>query len=101
MGLFNILKNKCSINYNNVDNENLKAISSRFRGSSEDTVFVTTSKICPDCSVYNRRIFSLFGRYKSFPILPVFLHQRRCPTCGTYIGYAHYFPNINGNLKKI
>lgn len=99
MGLLDIFK-KSNTDYSTVDNEGLRAISSRFRNSKEDTVFITTSRICPTCSMYNRRIFSLWGRYKAFPVLPIFLHNATCPTCNKHIGYSHYFPGINGNLKK-
>ena len=99
MGFLNFFRNN-QIDYNKVDNEGLQAISLRFRGSKEDTVFVTTSRICPTCSVYNRRIYSLFGRYKDFPILPEFLHQKVCPTCKNHIGFSHYFPGMNGKLKS-
>lgn len=100
MGLFDFIKAKPLPNYSNVENEELSAISTRFRGSKEDTIFVITSRICPTCSVYNRSVYSLFGRYKSFPLLPDFLKNKTCPTCGFHIGYAHYFPGINGNLQK-
>ena len=100
MGLLNFFKKGSAPSYANAKNEGLRAISKRFRGSNEDTVFVTTSRLCPTCSMYNRRIFSLFGHYKAFPILPAFLHNDVCPTCGVHIGYSHYFPGINGNLKK-
>lgn len=84
----------------NTENESLKAISTRFRGNQEDTVFVTTSNICPKCSIYNRRIFSVYGKHKNFPVLPHFLYQKKCPCCNIYIGFSHYFPGINGNLSK-
>lgn len=100
MGLFDFLKTKTSKDYSNVKNESLRAISTRFRGSKEDTVFVLTSRLCPTCSMYNRRVYSLFGRYESFPLLPEFLHGNICPTCGTHIRYSHYFPGANGDLKK-
>lgn len=99
MGLFDFLKPQAASNYSNAENENLCAIASRFRGSKEDTVFVTTSRFCPICSTYNRRVYSLFGRYKAFPVLPDFLKQAICPECGVHIGYSHYFPGINGNLQ--
>lgn len=99
MGLFDIFK-KATNPYFSAENEGLRAISQRFGRSNEDTVFITTSRICPECSKYNRRIFSLFGRYKAFPRLPQFLTRSKCPLCGIHIGYAHYFPGINGNLKK-
>lgn len=99
MKLFNLFKTQAEPDYSTSENENLRAISTRFRGSKEDTVFVITSRLCPTCSTYNRRIYSLFGHYKSFPILPSFLRNSTCPLCGVHIGYAHYFPGINGNLK--
>lgn len=99
MGLFNFLRAQTIPDYSNAENENLRAISSRFRGAKEDTVLVITSRLCPTCSTYNHRIYSLFGRYKMFPMLPVFLRQSACPECGIHIGYCHYFPGISGNLQ--
>lgn len=86
--------------YTSVENKSLKAIASRIRGSQEDTVFVTTSRLCPKCSIYNRRVFSLYGKYKQFPILPSYLYQKKCPQCNSSIGFCHYFPGINGNLPE-
>lgn len=103
MNFLNLLKKfnyNTTISYNNVENERLRAISTRFRDSNEDTVFISTSRICPECSKYNHRIFSLYGRYKAFPILPTFLYRNRCPICNTCIGFSHYFPNISRNLRK-
>lgn len=100
MGLFKIFKKTSTIDYSNAPNESLRAISMRFRGAKEDTVYVMTSNICPTCSTYNRRIFSLYGRYNSFSLLPDFLRNSTCPTCNFHIGFAHYFPGMNGNLKK-
>lgn len=101
MGFFDFLLKKTEfITYSEAKNEGLRAIAVRFRGSNEDTVFVTTSRYCPTCSMYNRRIFSLWGRYKTFPVLPAFLHNATCPTCGIHIGYSHYFPGLNGDLQK-
>ena len=100
MGLFNFFRHQETFDYFDAENESLQAIATRFRGSKEDTVFVSSSRFCPTCSIYNRRVYSLFGRYKAFPLLPVFLRKAICPTCGIHIGYSHYFPGINGNLKK-
>lgn len=100
MGILEFFKKTSEQNYFASKNENLRAISMRFRNSKEDTVFVTTSRVCPVCSMYNRRIYSLYGRYKKFPLLPDFLKNDICPTCGVHIGYSHYFPGINGNLRK-
>lgn len=46
MSLFDLFKAKPIPNYSNVENEGLRAISTRFRGSKEDTVLVMTSRIC-------------------------------------------------------
>lgn len=100
MGLFDLFKFSYNHNYNNVENKNLRAIAPRFRGSKEDTVFVSTSRLCPECSKYNGRIFSLFGKYKAFPVLPHFLTKSRCPLCNCCISYSHYFPGITGNLQQ-
>lgn len=98
--IFNLLKKSNKPNYFSVKNKGLKAVSQQLKTAAEDTVFVTTSRICPVCSVYNRRIYTLFGRYGLFPILPNFLTYDVCPNCNKYIVFARYFPNINGNLER-
>lgn len=104
MGLFDFFKKPrqdMSSTYKGfIENESLATMLLKLRDSIYDTAFVTTSRICPACSIYNRRVYSLLGRDKRFPLLPKFLEQAICPTCQTHIGYAHYFPKINGNLKK-
>lgn len=102
MGLFNFMKSgfSQSVNYSNVPNKSLMTISSRIGKSNDDTVFVSTSRLCPTCSTYNRRVYSLYGRAKAFPALPEFLHADKCPVCGCCIGYSRYFQGINGNLQN-
>lgn len=60
-----------------------------------DTLYVTTSSHCTTCSVYNGRIFSLYGWNKKYPKFPTFLYQRKCPVCGKCIGVGIAFPDIN------
>lgn len=98
--MFNLLGKSKKPDYSSVKNMSLRTISQKLKSIAEDTVFVTTSRICPVCSIYNRRIYSLFGQCRSFPILPNFLSNDVCPNCNKYIGFSRYFPNINGNLKK-
>lgn len=80
MNILNIFKSKSGKNNNDCD-----------------TVFVTTSNLCPTCSMYNRRVYSLYGRDKRFPKLPAFLKQSQCPTCSVYIGQCKYFPFVKNS----
>lgn len=102
MGLFNFMKpsSSQSKDYSSVPNQGLRAIASRIGKSKDDTVYVTTSRLCPSCSMYNRRVYSLYKRALSFPELPEFLYAKECPVCGCYIDHERYFPEINGNLQK-
>lgn len=102
MGLFDFMKPRVShsIDYSNVQNQGLRAVASRIRKSKDDTVYVYTSRLCPVCSMYNRRIYTLYGRTPAFPLLPTDLHAEKCKVCGCFIGYSHYFPGINGNLQE-
>lgn len=82
------------------DNDGIKRIKEHIKSDSEDTVYISTSRFCPECSVYNKRVFSIYGKEKHFPKLPKFLENSICPTCGHYIGVTRYFVKISGNLKK-
>lgn len=48
-----------------------------------DLVFVTTNNSCPICSPYNRKIFSISGNSKIYPILPEEISKEGgfCPDC--------------------
>lgn len=62
------------------------------------------SNICPYCSIYSHRHYSLSGRDKRFPSidrLPKDLRGSNCPVCGCVIGFNSYYPlDIDGSLKK-
>ena len=101
MGLFDILKNKLVTNTNLADIENLslkRCIESIDRwNENEDTVYLTSSSVCPVCCIYDKRIFSVYGKDKRFPKLsnmPAFLKKRQCPECEKIIGYTIYFPYL-------
>lgn len=77
--------------------------------NGEDTVYVTTSRGCSVCCIYEGRILSVFGWDKRFPKLdnmPDFLLQRVCPECGKQISYSMYFPyikdkkDLNRDIKR-
>lgn len=70
--------------------------------NGEDTVYVTTSRVCSACCIYEGRILSVFGWDKRFPKLgnmPDFLTQRVCPECGKQIGYSIYSPYIKSKRE--
>ena len=101
MGLFNYLirKKQFSImpTVNNITLQ--RCIDNMKRWETyEDTVYCTTSRTCLTCSIYERRVFSLYGKDKRFPNfqnMPIFLRESQCPECGKVIGYTNYFPDIN------
>lgn len=70
----------------------------------EDTVYCTTSRVCVTCSIYEGRVFSLYGKDKRFPNfqdMPDFLREPQCPECGKSIGYTHYFTiSTNKHLQQ-
>lgn len=64
-----------------------------------DTLRISTSRNCVDCSGYNGKIYSLYGWNKEYPQLPEILLKRKCPECNCCIGATIYFPNINDPIK--
>ncbi len=83
----------------NIENITLKRCIESIKkyDNGEDTVYLTSSAVCPECCIYDKRIFSVFGKDKRFPYLnnmPQFLKMRQCPSCGIYIGYSMYFSSI-------
>lgn len=79
-------------------------INPQLYASESDLVYFSGSKLCPLCSIYNRRIFSKSGKDKRFPPiakLPDNLHSVNCPECGTYLGFSNYYAiNVDGELKS-
>lgn len=65
-----------------------------------DTLFITTSARCDVCSKYNRKIYSLYGWNKKYPILPNFLKQNNCPACHCNISASIYFDGISSKPEN-
>lgn len=64
-----------------------------------DTLFITTSVHCDLCTKYNRKVYSLYGWNKKYPILPNFLKQNNCPMCHRSIGATIYFDETSSKPK--
>ena len=71
--------------------------------TSTDLVYFSSNKLCPHCSIYNRRVFSRSGKDKRFPPLaklPKDLHSVNCPVCESFISLSNYHAiNVDGKLK--
>lgn len=78
-----------------IENQNLVRIASKILEYKIDTVFVTTRTNCPDCSCYNRKVYTVYGWNKKYPFLPDALLKAKCESCGGSFGFTFYFPGIN------
>lgn len=85
--------------YANTANKSFDDLIAKSKKWKIDTVFISTSNQCPVCSVYNRKIYSIYGWNKSYPILPDVLHNSRCPSCGRSIGMSMYQPGLNSKPR--
>lgn len=61
----------------------------------EDTVHIKTSRQCPICGKYSGKVFSISGKHKKYPKLPIeFIRDGGfCPNCLVSIGT--FFDGIN------
>lgn len=79
-------------------------ISTQTSSIDSELIYFSGSKLCPLCSVYNRRIFSKSGKDKRFPpfsMLPKNLQSVNCPECGVFLGFSAYHAlNIDGELIR-
>lgn len=67
-----------------------------------DYVQISTSGICPKCSPYKMRIYSISGKDKRFPsfsTLPRFLAMNKCDLCGCYIGLTPAFISHRSDIE--
>lgn len=63
-----------------------------------DLVMFWGSRICPICSTYNRRVYSISGKDRRFPplsSLPNALHDGKCDLCGKYYSMLAYFEGVS------
>lgn len=65
------------------------------RELKNDLVIVNTPRSCPICGKYNCKIFSISGKSKQYPKLPLEITQNGgfCPKC--YLGLHSYFEGIS------
>lgn len=69
----------------------------------DDLIIFSGSRLCPLCSIYNRRVYSRLGRndkFPSFSFFPIELTASRCPVCDTYLGFSNYYTEIQ-NKKEL
>lgn len=77
---------------------NLKGVEDAIRRNKEfknDLVIVNTSRSCPICKNYDRKIYSISGRNKKYPKLPqeIVKNGGFCPNC--YVGLNSFFEGIS------
>lgn len=59
-----------------------------------DLIYFIGSRLCPYCSIYSNRTYSLSGRDRRFPsfdLLPNNLKVVNCPVCGTFLAFGPYY----------
>mgnify|MGYP004476234377 CR=1 FL=1 len=73
----------------------IKNAISKNKKQNNDYVFITTSKRCPICSKYDSKVFSISGKSKKYPKLPLEISKKGgfCPNC--ILGISTYFDGIN------
>lgn len=71
-----------------------KTKNSQIAQCSTNLISFHSSRLCPYCSIYNQRVFSINGKdnkYPSFDILPQELKYEQCPECNTFIGFSSVY----------
>ena len=77
---------------------NLQRIRAQLKKNAEwgeDLVLITTRNSCPICSPYNRKVYSISGRSRKYPALPVEIYRNGgfCPDCS--IGINTFYDNLH------
>lgn len=63
-----------------------------------DLAIFCGSSICPICSSYNKRVYSISGKDRRFPplsSLPNALHDGKCDLCGKCYGLSSYYEGVS------
>lgn len=81
-----------------INNPNLLRIVPKIKDYKLDTVYIATKRSCPHCSVYNRKVYSVYGWNKEYPRIPDDLLKPCCPSCGGSFGFTFYFPELNSKV---
>jgi len=71
----------------------------RSKTFKNDYILVSTNNHCPVCKQYNLKIYSISGKSKKYPKLPVEITKNGgfCPDC--YLSLNNYFDEINTSIK--
>lgn len=83
-----------------IENISIQRLIPSIRRNKIDTLSITTSSYCSTCKKYNRKVYSLYGWNKKYPVLPEFLFQRQCPDCDYFIGATIFYPGIAKKPRK-
>lgn len=78
-----------------IENISIQRLVPKLKEWKIDTLFISTSRICPLCSQYNRKVYSLYGWNKRYAKIPDILLKQKCPGCACSIGVTLYTPGIN------
>lgn len=98
MGLLDLFRNDKKTEPQ-IENVCIQRLVPKCKSWKVDTILISTSCNCTQCKPYNRKVYSLYGWNKSYPKIPTFLFQQKCPTCGCSIGASLYQPGINTPIK--
>lgn len=82
-----------------IENIGIQRLAPKCKSWKVDTLLISTSRNCTQCKQYNKKVYSLYGWNKSYPKIPTYLFQQKCPTCGCSIGVSLYQPGINTPIK--
>mgnify|MGYP001495037558 CR=1 FL=1 len=74
-----------------IENVSIQRLIPKCKEWKTDTLFITTKNSCSYCKEYNRKIYSLYGWNKKYPILPELLLKQKCPKCNGSIGATMHF----------
>lgn len=96
MGLFDSLRKPSTVN---IENISIQRMVPKMKERKIDTIIMSTSQQCPNCKIYNKEIYSMFGWNKKYPKLPDCLKVSKCPKCNKSIGATMYFEEITTKPK--
>lgn len=73
----------------------IKDVLSKCKKWNEDCVIISTDTNCPICNKYDQQIFSISGKNKIYPKLPIEISKNGgfCPNC--ILGISLYLDKIN------
>lgn len=100
MGILQSLFKPTTTSTLRIENSSIKRLVPKCKEWKIDTLFITTSRNCPICSKYNRKIYSLYGWNRKYPLIPNEILSAKCSKCGVHIGATLFTPGINSNPKK-